>query len=395
MKMRTITAILVMCLLVLCSGCWKKRILEERTKKLEETVQKLAEQEKRKPAITNLTPRIIDGGEFYVPFDYGHPSILLNTDWYAIVSGTVSQTNKPEEIKGLRITGGKIEVHELLFARPTQRERLVKVEQLSSDGGFDDLSVGDKVLVFIGRHHDTYAIPDYGSPCHIGLKLEGFDDPIILAVKEQVASRLLPKHYATWHKADPHGLAWRLERDSILMVFDLASDEPAIRQKGMTNLPLHTLPSPLRYWDKTNAHHRPIIMEDLEKLTSSDDPGIRRVAASAMKRIRMYAGKHSFRTKQEAADFQKGLAEAERDLKNGKLILMQNPHVGKSLLSVHEKALAVKYGISVKMPSLEPTSRGVYYSMGYNERVEKALLQKHKMTIGKILESCYAREVQK
>jgi hypothetical protein len=97
---------------------------------------------------------------------------------------------------------------------------------------------------------------------------------------------------------------------------------------------------------------------------------------------------HPFHSKQQATDFQTGTSDAERDLQDGKLILMQNPHVGKSLLSVREKTLFEKYGITVLMPQLEPTGRGVYYSIGYNERVEKELLKKYGMNISKILQSC-------
>ena len=97
---------------------------------------------------------------------------------------------------------------------------------------------------------------------------------------------------------------------------------------------------------------------------------------------------HPFHTKQQATDFRRGGSDAERDLRAGKLILMQNPHVGKSLLSVREKTLLEKYGITVRMPQLEPTGRGVYYSIGYNERVEKVLLEKYGMNISKLIESC-------
>jgi len=84
---RTITAILFTSLLIHSSGCWKKRpILQDRTKKLEETVQKVArdrqKEDKRNEVICRYTLRDLDAakeqyalifglsGDFEPPMNY-------------------------------------------------------------------------------------------------------------------------------------------------------------------------------------------------------------------------------------------------------------------------------------------------------------------------------------
>jgi hypothetical protein len=55
---------------------------------------------------------------------------------------------------------------------------------------FDGLTAGDKVIVFVNEYDGGYGIievPD--SNCKIGIKVKGWDDPIVGAVERMVANR--------------------------------------------------------------------------------------------------------------------------------------------------------------------------------------------------------------
>ncbi len=84
---------------------------------------------------------------------------------------------------------------------------------MKCNGGFDGLSKGDKVLVFLIEYEGGYNIPDYqGSSCNLGVKLKTFYDPIIEAAKRFGIKGLIEEaDQSIWKHYDPQGLAYRLK----------------------------------------------------------------------------------------------------------------------------------------------------------------------------------------
>ena len=85
---------------------------------------------------------------------------------------------------------------------------------LECSGGFDDLKIGDKVLMLLAVYEGQYALPDFqNSSSRVGIKLGSFQDDIIQAVRRFIVSGLVEKKdYYIWEKYDPNGLERRIEK---------------------------------------------------------------------------------------------------------------------------------------------------------------------------------------
>jgi hypothetical protein len=149
-------------------------------------------------------------------FMYWYGPTLLQTQWHAVLTGTVTSVSMTRVAEGGSLFEGELRIERVVFAKPTRDLKTFSVDIIRCDGGFDGLSKGDKVLVFLIEYEGNYNIPDYqGSSCHLGVKLKTFNDPIIEAAERfgqkgriEEADRSIWKHY------DPQGLTYRLEIQS-------------------------------------------------------------------------------------------------------------------------------------------------------------------------------------
>lgn len=169
------------------------------------------------------TPQIIDGGLFYASFMYWCERPLFQKDWYVIVA---AELEKIEETPGYgahpdNFIRGTFRIHEVLQALPTKGVVFKNASQISTQG-CEGLNIGDKVLIFVDEYDGGYGVvPVAGSNCHIGIKIETFDAPIVAAVKtwltheenvhEQAKLLLNPHYTAIWQQYGYMGIDSWLE----------------------------------------------------------------------------------------------------------------------------------------------------------------------------------------
>jgi hypothetical protein len=114
------------------------------------------------------------------------PRPILCKDWYVVVAGAVTETH-PETIPGLakeRYTMGTLKVERVLLSLPTEREAAPARFAYFKSDGFEGLRRGDKVLVFVNEYDGGYGIIEAaGSNCKLGIRVRGWDDPVVKAVE--------------------------------------------------------------------------------------------------------------------------------------------------------------------------------------------------------------------
>ena len=170
-------------------------------------------------------PKTYHAGYMY----WSHPTILRDK-WDLVLMGTVSKIDEKEPLNELISIEdgykkvGVIKVHKVVYEnknRGFSSEKLTPLDDfthnvLSISGGFNKLTVGDKVLVFLTWYEGAYAQTHIeGTQTRLGIKLTTFDDPIVLAAKRFVSTNnreiTVAKDTELWKKYDAEGLAYRLE----------------------------------------------------------------------------------------------------------------------------------------------------------------------------------------
>lgn len=182
-----------------------------------------------------IKPKVINGGTFKVGYMYWARSPLLLKDWSVVLSGTVSEIYR-HQLKGDQINpegtmAGVVKIHEIYSRRSTQKVDFQNASFFKSSGGFDGLKKGDKIIVFIDSYDGGYGVvPVSDTHCHLGLKITGFDDPVIDATKmwlskkgdffEQGKLAVDEKFAKVWRKYDKVGLEAFLERYNTMLEMD-------------------------------------------------------------------------------------------------------------------------------------------------------------------------------
>ena len=144
---------------------------------------------------------------------YWYGPTPLQTRWHAVLTGTVTSVSMKKEDEGGPLFEGELRVERIVFSKPTRDLEAFSADIMKCNGGFDGLSKGDKVLVFLIEYEGEYNVPDYrGSSCHLGVKLKTFNDPIIEAAKRFGMKGLIKEtDQLIWKHYDSQGLAYRLE----------------------------------------------------------------------------------------------------------------------------------------------------------------------------------------
>jgi hypothetical protein len=155
------------------------------------------------------------------------PMPILCKDWYLVVGGTVLETHE-EAGHGAHpdpFISGTLAVERIFLNLPTRNYAVSQGLKRFKAEGFDGLRRGDKVIVFANEYDGGYgiiAVPD--SNCKIGIKVAGWDEPIVGAVEEMIrrersenngairAEMLKDARYAEiWRPYSSKGIAYLLE----------------------------------------------------------------------------------------------------------------------------------------------------------------------------------------
>jgi hypothetical protein len=150
---------------------------------------------------------------YHAGFMYWYGPTPLQTRWHGVLTGTVTSVSMTKVAEGGPLFEGELRIERIVFSKPTKDLKTFSAEKMKCNGGFDGLSKGDKVLVFLIEYEGDYNIPDYqGSSCNLGVKLKTFNDPIIEAAKRFGMKGLIEEaDQSIWKHYDPQGLAYRLE----------------------------------------------------------------------------------------------------------------------------------------------------------------------------------------
>ena len=150
---------------------------------------------------------------YYAGFMYWYGPTPLQNRWHAVLTGTVTSVSMTIAPAGSHLFGGELRIERIVFSKPTRDLKTFSADIMKCNGGFNGLSKGDKVLVFLIEYEGEYSIPDYqGSSCNLGVKLKTFNDPIIEAAKRFGMKKFIEEaDQSIWKHYDPQGLAYRLK----------------------------------------------------------------------------------------------------------------------------------------------------------------------------------------
>jgi hypothetical protein len=166
--------------------------------------------------IALFTGCIFQPDVYHSGFMYWYGPTPLQTDWCGLLIGTVSYVNRDSTKEDYHAYSGEIKIKEVLFTKPIKGAKSFSAKKLQCNGGFNRLSVGDKVLVILIEYEKGYNIPDYKETnCSLGYKLDTFNDPIVSAAKAFAQSNHVEKdYYRIWSQYDAEGLRYRIERQN-------------------------------------------------------------------------------------------------------------------------------------------------------------------------------------
>jgi hypothetical protein len=135
---------------------------------------------------------------------------ILNNQWYAVFTGTVSDilynSKDSNNIAGHKYVYGKLNVNEILLSEKTKTSDFKKSNYFSSDG-FDNFKIKDKVLIFMTEYDGGYGVPN---GCIV--KLKTFNDSIVTSSKKYIKGKQKfeiinnPTDMKLWNRYDSTGL---------------------------------------------------------------------------------------------------------------------------------------------------------------------------------------------
>lgn len=151
-------------------------------------------------------------------FMYWYDPTPLQADWSLVVSGTVLSLQKIAGPQQTTATAGQIKIHRILYTPPLSKAPQFNADILEIDGGFEQLNIGDKLLVFLVEYENDHAMPDYRhTPTHLGFRLDSFSAPIVTAVQAYLRDgKISDRDQKIWRKYDPRGLNHYLEKAAVM-----------------------------------------------------------------------------------------------------------------------------------------------------------------------------------
>ncbi len=169
--------------------------------------------------------RTTNEGEYNAGFMHWHARSLFPDPAEFVVLGEVLSVEAPVSVSDVRgeAVDGRLRVDRIVTCPDRLREDAARVRTLASDC-FNDLEVGDRVLVFMVRYEGSYAIPRYwGANSTMGFRVpeskkigfEGEEVFLDLLSSDRAWSLdlLTPDELRLWAEVDPHGVAFALIAD--------------------------------------------------------------------------------------------------------------------------------------------------------------------------------------
>lgn len=129
---------------------------------------------------------------------WANPVPLLCKEWYVVVGGTVLEKHKTPGYGAhpKPFTEGTLRVERVFISLPTKRQTAPQEMKYFKSDGFEDLKVGDKVIVFVNEYDGGYGIVEaMDSNCKLGIKVRDWNEPIVGAVEKIAADTEMAVHY--------------------------------------------------------------------------------------------------------------------------------------------------------------------------------------------------------
>jgi hypothetical protein len=114
------------------------------------------------------------------------PFPLLCKDWYVVVGGTVLEKHEAPGNTAHEnpFIEGTLLVEHVFLRLPTRNQSAPSNMKYFKSAGFDDLEVGEKVIIFVNEYDGGYGIiPTLGSNCRLGIKVNSWEEPIVEAIE--------------------------------------------------------------------------------------------------------------------------------------------------------------------------------------------------------------------
>jgi len=156
----------------------------------------------------------IEGGTFRGGYMYWAPrSPVLSKAWYVVFVGTVLEVHPDMgDLPNTRMIRGTLKIDTVLLRRPARQEEFVSADYFEA-AGFDGLSPGDKVVVFVEEYDGGYGFAaPLQSNCNLGIKVARLDGPVVAAVQQVIRDGVRtalqdPACADVWRRYDGVGVA--------------------------------------------------------------------------------------------------------------------------------------------------------------------------------------------
>jgi len=187
----------------------------------------------------NITPKLIskpeshkksDGSFRFSTLYWATPRTVAGDDWHAVFGGTViivsKESDDPLDNSSRKYVSGAIKIEKVFLNLPDNSE--ISVNSVIRSEDFDDLKIGDKVIVFINVFYegDFARVEIEGTNTKLGFKVKDWNEPIV-SVLEQIAP--CGKIQETWAEGHPEDFRVKMyncfeERNRIIL------DEPQVAE---------------------------------------------------------------------------------------------------------------------------------------------------------------------
>jgi hypothetical protein len=176
---------------------------------------------------------------FHAGFHYwAEPRPLLSRDWLLVVGGTVACRHIDTGASRDRsyLYPGGILCEKAFYVERDRREPgdwSYPQKYLALSDGLDGLQAGDKVIVFVSEFDGgAVVLPALGSNCRVGIKVDSWDDPIVVAVEKLCRAKdprealKDAKVQQAWRRFDDVGVEATLRGTSYLEIQEEREKKP-------------------------------------------------------------------------------------------------------------------------------------------------------------------------
>lgn len=167
--------------------------------------------------------QILHAGILY----WAGPRSIICGDWKVVLEGTVLETYQQEghDTHPEPFHMGTLKVERVFLNKPSPQVFFPTpmLKYYRSDA-FDDLKVGDRIIVFIQEYDGGYGVTwTLGSNSKLGIKIKSWDDPIVSALEKVVELpynkrieflKTHPEEKAVWARFSNRGKKGVLEWES-------------------------------------------------------------------------------------------------------------------------------------------------------------------------------------